>query len=47
MNIRMLTTQERERLAYIEGFTEAAGLLGELVDAEHELEQALDELEAQ
>lgn len=57
MNIRMLTTEERERLAYIEGYTEAAELLGQLADTEHELEatqdklfaaqDALDELEAQ
>jgi hypothetical protein len=38
MNIRMLTTEERERLAYIEGYTEAAELLGELVDARHQIE---------
>jgi len=53
MNIRPLTAAERlhlqwaerERLAYIENQPDA-GLLGELVDAQHELEQALDELEA-
>ena len=38
MNIRMLTTEERERLAYIEGYTEAAELRGELVDAHHQIE---------
>jgi hypothetical protein len=47
MNIRMLTTEERERLAYIEGFTEAAELLGELADTEHALDRALDDLEAE
>jgi hypothetical protein len=46
MNIRMLTTEERERLAYIENHPDAK-LLGELVDAQHELEQAPDELEAE
>jgi hypothetical protein len=45
MNIRMLTTEERERLAYIEGYTEAAELLGELLDAERGLEDAERELE--
>jgi len=47
MNIRMLTTEERERLAYVEGYTEAAELLGQLADTERKLEDALDELEAQ
>ena len=46
MNIRRLTTEERERLAYIEDHPDKE-LLGELVDAQHELEQAQDELEAQ
>lgn len=36
MNIRTMTTQERERLAYAEGFTETANLLGQLDDAERE-----------
>jgi|TARA_R110000868_G_scaffold71355_1_gene209095 hypothetical protein len=47
MNIRMLTTEERERLAYIEGYTEAAELLGELLDTQQELQDAENELEAQ
>ena len=47
MNIRMLTTEERERLAYIEGYTEAAELLGELLDTPQELQDAENELEAQ
>jgi hypothetical protein len=53
MNIRPLTAAERqhlqwaerERLAYIENHPDA-GLLGELVDAQYELEQAQNELEA-
>ena len=36
MNIRTMTTEERERLAYAEGFTETANLLGQLDDAERE-----------
>ena len=44
MNIRMLTTEERERLAYIEGYTEAAELLGELLDAEHDAQTARNDL---
>lgn len=39
MNIRMLTTEERERLAYIEGYTDAADLLGELLDAQSVVEE--------
>jgi len=39
MNIRTMTLQERERMAYIENHPDA-GLLGELVDAEHELDEA-------
>jgi hypothetical protein len=38
MNIRMLTTEERERLAYVEGYTEAAELLAQLADAHHQIE---------
>ena len=50
MNIRMLTTirmlktEERERLAYIEDHPDKE-LLGELVDAQHALDRALDDLE--
>jgi hypothetical protein len=47
MNIRMLTTEERERLAYIEGYIEAAELLGELLDTQQEMQDAENELEAQ
>lgn len=36
MNIQTMTTEERERLAYAEGFTETAALLGELIDVEQE-----------
>ena len=34
MNLSTLTIEERERLAYSEGFTETAALLGELSDLE-------------
>lgn len=40
MNLRTLTTEERERLAYAEGFTEAAKLLARI----DELERAAKEL---
>ncbi len=36
MNIQTMTTEERERLAYAEGFTQTAALLGELLDVETE-----------
>jgi len=52
MNIRPLTAAERlhlqwaerERLAYIENHPDAR-LLGELVDAQHDLGLALDEID--
>lgn len=52
MNIRPLTAAERlhlqwaerERLAYIENHPDKE-LLGELVDAQHDLELALDEID--
>ena len=34
MNIRTMTTEERERLAYAEGFTEAAKLLARIDELE-------------
>lgn len=40
MLLSTLTTAERERLAYIEGFTEAAGLFARLDDMHHALGQA-------
>ena len=40
MLLSTLTTAERERLAYIEGFTEAAHLLARLDDMHHALGQA-------
>lgn len=45
MNIQTMTTEERERLAYAEGFTEAAKLLAridELETAAGQLLYALD-----
>ena len=41
MHLTTLTLSERERLAYIEGFTEAADLLGRLDDCHQSLAQAL------
>jgi hypothetical protein len=37
-----LTLEERERLAYINGDTEAADLLGELIDAQAQLDEMED-----
>ena len=45
MNIQTMTTEERERLAYAEGFTETAKLLGELDDAERERDALIDKTE--
>ena len=45
MNILTMTTEERERLAYAEGFTETASLLGELIDMETERDTLREELE--
>lgn len=44
MNIQTMTTQERERLAYAEGFTETANLLGQLDDAERERDTLEEQL---
>ena len=41
MILSTLTTDERERLAYIEGYTEAAALLARLDDMHHALAQAV------
>lgn len=40
-----LTTEERERLAYAEGYTETAKLLGQLDDVERERDDLTDQLE--
>ena len=45
MNIQTMTTEERERLAYAEGFTETAALLGELIDVETERDTLREEIE--
>lgn len=48
MNLQTMTIEERERLAYAEGFTETAALLGQLDDAEREcdtLQERLDDKE--
>lgn len=45
MNIHTMTIEERERLAYAEGFTETAKLLGALDDAERERDALTEEAE--
>jgi hypothetical protein len=45
MNIQTMTIEERERLAYTEGFTETANLLGELIDIETERDTLREEIE--
>lgn len=45
MNLETMTIAERERLAYAEGFTETAKLLGALDDAERERDALTDEVE--
>lgn len=45
MNIQTMTTEERERLAYAEGFTETANLLGEMIDIEQERDALQEEIE--
>lgn len=45
MNLQTMTTEERERLAYAEGFTETANLLGQLDDAERERDALQEEIE--
>lgn len=45
MNIQTMTLEERERLAYAEGFTQTAAILGEMVDLETERDTLRGELE--
>jgi len=45
MNIHTMTTEERERLAYAEGFTETAKLLGALDDVERERDALTEKAE--
>lgn len=45
MNIQTMTLDERERLAYAEGFTETANLLGQLDDAQRERDNLEERLE--
>ena len=45
MNIHTMTIEERERLAYAEGFTETAALLGQLDDTERERDAMQYELD--
>ena len=43
MNIHTMTIEERERLAYVEGFTETAKVLATLDDAERERDALIDQ----
>ena len=45
MNLQTMTLEERERLAYAEGFTETANLLGQLDDVERERDTLEERLE--
>lgn len=45
MNIQTMTTEERERLAYAEGFTQTAAILGEMIDLEQERDALQEEIE--
>lgn len=45
MNLSNLTIEERERLAYAEGYTEAAALLGQLDDTERERDELTGQLD--
>lgn len=45
MNFQTMTTDERERFAYAEGFTETAAILGALDDVEQERDTLTAELE--
>ena len=45
MNIHTMTIEERERLAYAEGFTETAKVLAALDDVERERDALTDEAE--
>jgi hypothetical protein len=45
MNLNTMTTEERERLAYTEGFTQTAALLGQLIDMETERDTLREEIE--
>jgi len=45
MNLSTLTIEERERLAYSEGYTETANLLAQLDDTERERDALTDETE--
>ncbi len=43
--LNRMTPEERERLCYAEGFTEAASLLAQLDDAENERDQLTEDIE--
>lgn len=46
MNFSTLTLDERERLAYAEGYTEAAALLGQMADLERERDKMQEKNDA-
>lgn len=45
MNIQTMTLDERERLAYAEGFTQTAAILAEMIDLETERDALQEEIE--
>lgn len=46
LNLMELETEEAERLAYAEGFTQTAALFGRLADAERERNALAEEVES-
>lgn len=46
LNLMELETEEAERLAYAEGFTQTAALFGRLADAERERDALAEEVES-
>ena len=46
LNLMELETEEAERLAYAEGFTQTAALFGRLADAERERDALVEEVES-
>jgi hypothetical protein len=45
MNIQTMTLEERERLAYAEGFTNTAHLFARIADLQRALGEAVNEIE--
>lgn len=46
LNLMELETEEAERLAYAEGFTQTAAIFGRLADAERERDALAEEVES-